>query len=110
MSDISIRGIFGALCVAATIAVGVLGLLVAVIYAAGSSWSGSRGFLAALKRAVAGPAACTGIGLLSLAWVAEATDNEVIDNVGPFLLLAGLAGGVAAGVVVSRRLRRSARG
>jgi hypothetical protein len=107
MSDISLKGIFGAVCVLATIAVGVVGLLVALVASALRSASRSMEFPAALKRSIAGPAACTAIGLIALGWLSGASSNELIDDVGPFVVLAGLVGGVAAGVVVSRRLRRA---
>jgi len=107
MSDISLTGIFGAVCVLGTIAMGVIGLLVALVASAVRSASGSIEFPAALKRSIAGPPACTAIGLIALGWVAGASSNDLVDRVGPFVLLAGVIGGVAAGVVVSRRLRRA---
>jgi heme/copper-type cytochrome/quinol oxidase subunit 2 len=106
MSDISIHGILGALCVILAIAIGVIGVVVAMIMAAVRSSSGTVTFGAAFKRVVAGPAVCAVVGLLGLAWVAQA-DNERIDDVGPFLLLAGVVAGIATAVVVSRRLRRA---
>jgi hypothetical protein len=107
MSDISLRGIFGAVCVLVTIAMGVIGLFVALVASAVRAASGSIEFPAALKRSIAGPTACTAIGLIALGWLAGASSNELVDDVGPFVVLAGLLGGIAVGVLVSRRLRRA---
>jgi hypothetical protein len=107
MSDISLKGIFGAFCVLVTIGAGVLGLFVSLVVAAVRSASGSIEFTAALKRAIAGPTVCTAVGLLALAWLTQASSNETVDDAGPFVLLAGVLGGVAVGIVVSRRLRRA---
>jgi hypothetical protein len=112
MSDISLHGLFGGLCVLVTIAAGVLGLVVALVVAAIRASSGGVRFATALRRAIAGPATCTAIGLIALAWVAEAPANETVDQIGPFVLLAGLLAGIAAGVAVARisRRRRAAPG
>jgi hypothetical protein len=107
MSHISLKGLFGALCVLATIAVGVGGLLVALVVAAVRSSSGSIGFATALKRVMAGPIACTAIGLVALAWLAVASSNDTVDAAGPWIALVGLLGGVVAGVAVAKRLPRS---
>lgn len=107
MSDISLRGIFGALCVVVTIGAGALGLVVALIIALVRSTAGTMRFGAALKRAIAGPLVCTAVGLLALAWLGVAASNETVDDAGPFVVLAGVLGGAAAAVVVTRRLRRA---
>jgi hypothetical protein len=106
MSDISLTGLFGGVCVLFTIALGVLGVVVAFIIAAVRSSSGATRFFAAFRRVAAGPAACTAIGLVGLAWMAGAS-NDDLDVVGPYVVLAGLLGGVAAGVAVARHLRRA---